>query len=205
MRKTPAELSPTKRAQILSGASAVFSDLGYERASVDAIAARAGVSKATIYNHFEDKKALFLACLSEEGRALEERLREVLDTPSGDLERDLQLIGEAVLRLLLSPATLKRYRIFAAQVDRFPELGVALFEHGLRPTQLRMTRYLERASATGALRLEDPAQAALDFLALCQGDIPLRAQLGVLESLTDEQIRARVAHAARVFLCSYRP
>ena len=40
--------------QILSGARAVFAELGYERGSVDEAAARAGVSKATVYNHFHE-------------------------------------------------------------------------------------------------------------------------------------------------------
>ena len=53
-----ADTSSAKRRQILDGARQVFSELGYERASVDQIAARAGVSKATVYNHFQDKKAI---------------------------------------------------------------------------------------------------------------------------------------------------
>src|SRR5512133_2295313 len=55
-----------KRGQILAGARQVFGELGFERASVDLIAARAGVSKATIYNHYDDKNALFVACATQE-------------------------------------------------------------------------------------------------------------------------------------------
>ena len=58
-----ADLSPAKREQILEGARQAFTEHGYERASVDLVAARAGVSKATVYNHFEDKRALFTAAL----------------------------------------------------------------------------------------------------------------------------------------------
>ncbi|HVI96538.1 MAG TPA: helix-turn-helix domain-containing protein, partial [Anaeromyxobacter sp.] len=61
---------PAKRRQILDGARLVFGELGYERASVDLIAARAGVSKATVYNHFADKQALFVAAVVEECEAL---------------------------------------------------------------------------------------------------------------------------------------
>lgn len=47
LETTEQTLSP-KRLLVLSGARAVFREVGFERASVDTIAARAGVSKATV-------------------------------------------------------------------------------------------------------------------------------------------------------------
>ncbi len=73
------EMVPAKRRQILSGARQVFGELGFERASVDLIAARAGVSKATVYNHFEDKKALFVAAVVQEADEMRARFRGCLD------------------------------------------------------------------------------------------------------------------------------
>ncbi|MEU4226451.1 TetR/AcrR family transcriptional regulator [Nonomuraea sp. NPDC026600] len=57
--------SPAKRRAILDAAIQVFTDLGYARASVDAIAAQAGVGKQTVYGHFGDKEQLFLAAIQE--------------------------------------------------------------------------------------------------------------------------------------------
>ena len=54
-------VSGRKRDEIQRAALALFSRDGYERTSVDAIAAEAGVSKRTVYNHFGDKENLFLA------------------------------------------------------------------------------------------------------------------------------------------------
>ena len=48
-----------KRAAILDAAEALFVSDGYELTSVDAISARAGVSKRTVYDHFGDKLTLF--------------------------------------------------------------------------------------------------------------------------------------------------
>ena len=48
-----------KRRAILDAAAEVFAASGYERASIDAIAARAGVSKPTVYSHFGGKEQLF--------------------------------------------------------------------------------------------------------------------------------------------------
>jgi len=54
-------LSEEKRARIMAGAGAVFAADGYEGASMAGIAARAGVSKGTLYNYFPSKAALFAA------------------------------------------------------------------------------------------------------------------------------------------------
>src|SRR5690606_26182747 len=76
-----------KRRQILAGARDVFREMGFERSSVDQIAARAGVSKATLYNYFRDKQALYAACLSQEADALRDGVRCMLlrSEPTGDV------------------------------------------------------------------------------------------------------------------------
>ena len=59
---------PDKRRAIMRAANLVFGRDGYTRATVDAIAREAGVSKKTIYNHFDDKEALFLTGALEASR-----------------------------------------------------------------------------------------------------------------------------------------
>src|SRR5512140_1073421 len=93
---------PAKRRQILIGAREVFSEQGYERASVDHIAARAGVSKATVYNHFHDKKALFVAAVVEDCDLFRAGLEGCVEGPAGGVEQVLQSIGERVMSVSLS-------------------------------------------------------------------------------------------------------
>src|SRR5512144_2029152 len=101
---------PEKRRHILRGAREVFREQGFERASVDVIAARAGVSKATVYNHFADKKALFVAVVVEETDALRASLAACLERSGEDLERALQGMGEKILTLWLTPSVAALYR-----------------------------------------------------------------------------------------------
>src|SRR5690606_35877710 len=54
---------PGKRAAILEAAKAMFTRLGFDGASMDQIAAEAGVSKLTVYSHFGDKESLFAAAV----------------------------------------------------------------------------------------------------------------------------------------------
>lgn len=198
------DLSPAKRKQILNGARLVFSELGYERASVDLIAARAGVSKATIYNHFADKKALFVAGFFEESNELRTNVLSLLDTADGDVTAHLRNAGEQFMRLLLSPPAVAISRIIMAESSRFPELGEAFFQAGQHCMRERMSAYLRRWAELGALRIDDPSRAAVHFVALCKGDLHSRAQLGVQPAPTEDDIRETVRAAVDVFVRAYR-
>ncbi|MBK9519947.1 MAG: TetR/AcrR family transcriptional regulator [Anaeromyxobacter sp.] len=199
------ELSTVKRRQILAGARLAFGELGYERTSVDLVATRAGVGKATVYNHFEDKQALFLACFSEEADALREALRRSLGQAGGDPAVALRRVGEQVVRTLISPAFLSLYRHTVAETERFPELGEAFFERGPAVVYQAIAAWLRRWEALGALRLADPHAAAVQFVGLCQGTLVLRARLGLRPSPSTEVVRATVRDAVRAFLRAYGP
>ena len=191
----------TKRAQILAGARDAFSEMGYERTSVDLVAARAGVSKATVYNHFEDKKALFVACFSEEADAMRARLLALLEEPAGELEEALQRIGELTVTFRLSPAVDCLFRHTIAEVVRFPEVGATLYERGPRVVQGALAAYLRRWDEKGVLRIDDARSAAIQFWVMCQGDLVLRSQLGV--RCAPEEVRETVARAVRTFVRAY--
>jgi AcrR family transcriptional regulator len=199
------ESVPAKRRQILAGARQVFSELGFERASVDLIASRAGVSKATVYNHYEDKKALFVACAMQESEEMRAELRACLAEAAGDVEQVLQFIGEKVMKVFLSPGFICLHRHIIAEVARFPEIGREIFERGPTVTHEAIASYLERCDRSGALRIDDTRAAAVQFLALCQGDLLARARLGILTYPVDEQVRETVSRAVRTFVRAFRP
>jgi AcrR family transcriptional regulator len=196
------ELPAAKRRQILAGARRAFGELGFERASVDLVAARAGVSKATVYNHFEDKKALFVACFAEEADALRESLVALLREPEGDVEEALQRIGEVTVTFLLSPAVEALYRHTIAEAARFPEVGRKLFERGPRVVQDALAAWLRRWDEKGALRIEHPRAAAVQLASLCQGDLLLRTQLGMRPAAGE--VKESVRRAVATFLAAYR-
>lgn len=199
------QLSPAKRSQILAGAREVFADLGYERASVDLVAARAGVSKATVYNHFRDKRALFVASFLEDADELRDELKQVLsEAPSGEVEQALQRLGEKLLGILLSRPIIVLWRHTMAVAGRFPDLGEALFECGPAVGYQLIGAYLKRWHDRGALRIPDPRSAAVQFHLLCQGELVTRARLGVEERPSAELQRETVRRAVRTFVKAYR-
>jgi AcrR family transcriptional regulator len=200
-----AECIPAKRRKILDGARQVFAEQGFDRATVDQIAARAGVSKATVYNHFQDKQALFVAAVVELCDDFRAGLERCLEDPAGDPEHVLQSIGEQVMMVSLSPSTSCLYRQAIAEAQRLPEIGRMVFERATIPVQETVASHLRRWNEVGALRIDDPRSAAIAFVALCQGDLVIRLRLGVLERPVDDQVRETVRRAVSIFVRAHRP
>jgi TetR/AcrR family transcriptional repressor of mexJK operon len=202
-----ASTAAAKRQQILAGARQVFGEVGFERASVDLIALRAGVSKATVYSHFGDKKRLFVACILEESDAMRAGLEACLASgrSSGDVEDVLQAIGEKVMAVFLSPAVASLYRQTVAETARFPEIGRMLFEGGPRMLQDAIAAHLQRWHDRGALQIPDARSAAIQLLALYQGDLLTQSRLGVLPLPVDALVRETVERAVQTFVRAYRP
>jgi len=199
------ESVPAKRRQILAGGRQVFAELGFERASVDLIASRAGVSKATIYNHYEDKKALFVACIAHDAEEMRAGFCACMGEPARDVEQALQLIGEKMMRVFLSPPVVALYRHIIAEAARFPDLGQTIFDRGPNVIHDAVASYLQQWGRKGALRIDDARSAAVQFVALCQGDLVSRARLAVLTYPVDDQVHETVKRAVRTFVRAYRP
>ena len=77
--KTLREGSTQKRAAILTAARELFLSDGFDRTSVDAVAARAGVSKRTVYDYFGDKQTLLQAVVDGVGQSLITTIGRILD------------------------------------------------------------------------------------------------------------------------------
>jgi AcrR family transcriptional regulator len=116
--------SPEKERQILDGAAAAFSRDGYEGASMSGIAAAAGVSKGTLYNYFNGKKALFTAFVQRE---CTEKLLLIFDELDGEapIQATLLRVGRRIMDMLLSDTGLAIYRMVVAEARKFPELAEA--------------------------------------------------------------------------------
>lgn len=193
-----------KYEQVIAGAREVFLQEGYEGASVDVIARVAGVSKATLYSYFPDKRHLFVEVATRECRRQARVAIETIDTARPPAE----VLFEAAERLMgfvLSDLGCAVFRIVVAEAERFPELGREYWESG--PGQVRriLGSYLAEAVARGELAICDIPMAADQFAELCKADLFTRRLMGVADPPGPEA-RARVARAAvETFLARYAP
>jgi len=147
------------REHILWTAKDVFLNLGFERTSMDEVAARAETSKRSLYAHFESKEKLFLAVIALVRDSFLNRLRTPADYSEKPAEA-LALFCSRYLETLLHQAGIQMCRLSLAETTRFPEGAAQYFDVMFTEVHARLSAYLRtcfglpaRASAEAAQRL----------------------------------------------------
>lgn len=195
--------SDSKNRQIFDAAVALFIRQGYEATRIEEVAARAGVSKQTIYSHFDGKDHLFAAAMTH--------VCERLGMPAG-FEQDprapavvLAEIGGQFLRLLLTEESMRLYRLLLSNVERHPDVAQLFYTTGPRTFITRLAAYLKAQSDAGVLRVAHPERAAAQFFSLMRGELHMRAVLGVEPRPTEAEIDRYIREATRVFVRGHAP
>ena len=147
------------REHILWAAKDVFLDMGFERASMDVVAARAQTSKRSLYAHFESKEKLFLAVIDLVRGLFLSRLKMPGDYSDKPAEA-LTTFCARYLETLLYDATARMCRVSMAETERFPDGAAQYFDVLFTEVETRLSAYLKtafrlsaRASAEAAQRL----------------------------------------------------
>lgn len=120
---TPLEPLNAKQTQILKGAIQVFLQRGYAGTSMDRVAISAGVSKQTIYSHFQDKEGLFRALMEQLTIRRFEAAMHYPEDLQGDPEVILRRVAETYLLKVADREYLAFLRLILAEAPRFPELA----------------------------------------------------------------------------------
>jgi TetR/AcrR family transcriptional repressor of mexJK operon len=196
---------PAKRAAIARAALDLFVRDGYERTSVDAIAAEAGVSKRTVYSHYADKERLFLAVVEDTYDGLMGQVRDIadreLDRP-GDAPQKLTAFVTSVARAISgSDERAALLRLIISEAPRFPDLLRTW--QGRRSVSSLLTRVVAGLPPGSGLAIGDPAQAADYLSALTFGQINSRTLFGLIK-LSDDDLDALIQGGIAVFLRAYR-
>lgn len=188
--------------QVLDGARRVFIAKGYEGASVDDIARAAGVSKATLYSYFTDKRQMFAEVYQAEIEHLAESTMQDL---SADIAPELALRAAArrLIGYLISDFGRAMYRICVTESARFPEIGQSFYERGPELGRARLGVYLRAAAARGDLVIEDFDLAADQFFQLCQTTLCDRMLCNVQTQFSEAEIARVVDGAVAMFMARY--
>ena len=163
LTKEPRQLSPDKAAAILAGGMQEFLAHGFAGTSMDRVAAAAGVSKATVYSHFQDKEGLFIALIEQ---LVTGEFRSIYDTNASDPPAEpkifLRELAHRVLDLGANdPQFLNFMRVIIGESGRFPQLARA-FVLNIERTSFRLLhQYFETCPQ---LKLADPEATARIFI-----------------------------------------
>jgi AcrR family transcriptional regulator len=193
---------PDKRRLILDAAAPVFGNEGYERASVDAIAAAAGVSKPTIYSHFGGKEQLFRASVADSAVQQNAEALQVirqLDFATDGWRDSLLALGERLVGCQRSDCAIFLRRMIAAESARDPEVYRAVREQAMEPILEALAGRLAMLGNAGHLRVPDPALAARQFLALVGAEIDELTEHGT-KAVPDATIAHAVAAGVDTFV-----
>ncbi len=190
--------------QVLAGAREVFLRDGFEGASVDDIARAAGVSKATLYSYFPDKRLLFMEVAKAQCQHQAEAAISTMDTtrPPAEVLRE---IGHTFLGFIFSQMGQRIFRICVAESDRFPELGREFYQSGPMTMRNAVVAYLHAARDRGEVRIGDMDLAADQFAELCKADLWPKLIFGLRDSFTEDEITRIVDGAIETFMARYGP
>jgi len=136
---------------------------GYAATSMDKVAAAAGVSKATVYSHFQDKPSLFAAIVQA---LAEEKFRTMFDPRDEDaLQGEPEVVLREIAQQVLDEADYesqfcKFIRLIIGESGRFPELSEPYVQNIAKPLIYGLTRYLR---SRDELQLADPEATARVF------------------------------------------
>jgi AcrR family transcriptional regulator len=191
--------SEQKQAAILESARSVFFEDGYDVASMDRIAAVAGVSKRTVYGHFGSKNELFINVMFDMCRANSDPLGMTLDMEQ-PVETVLKGLGKAFLTMIFDPEGMALFRILVSQSANFPELGQAFFDGGPKELIAKITEYLGEQQKQGRIQVGDCEEAAGSFLASLFGSHQMRCLVTATPPPDEKQIDAMVDGAVGRFL-----
>lgn len=156
--------------QVLEGARKIFMSDGFEGASVDDIAKSAGVSKATLYSYFPDKRLLFMEVAKSECVRQADHAVEAID-PNAPIADVLREAAWQMVDFFTSEFGQRVFRLCVAESDRFPELGREFYNSGPALVRERLGGFIQCAIARGELEVEDLALAADQFSELCKTDL----------------------------------
>jgi AcrR family transcriptional regulator len=170
---------------------------------MDAIAAKAGVSKRTVYSHFPGKDVLFAAVMTRHCGKVSGGDVWALDP---EIEPREMLIdrGRRFLRLITSREAIALFRTVTAEAERFPELGRAFFESGPKCWVGSFEAYLRAQHEKKRLRIPNPELAAKFLFTLLKDPLHMRRMLGVQKEVTEAEIDAHVDNVVDAFLEHYR-
>lgn len=203
-RRPSGERAERKRRQIVRAAREIFVREGFD-AGMDAIAAEAGVSKVTVYNHFGGKENLFLAVI---GDALEEVLGETVAgseqrmAETGDLREALRWAARGWVDGLGRPDVRALRDLVVSQTKRFPELGEAWRQNGPERARPGLAAIFDRLVAEGRLEMPDVDVAIVQLYSLVLYPQLIHNQYGtpLAAKVTEELITSGVD----MFLMYYR-
>ena len=187
------------RERILVAATDLFLAEGYGSTTIEAVAARAGISKRTFYDRFDDKAVLFAAVVHR----IIDAIRPPPEVPlieGAALPAILRRLAGFMLHAALSPQAIALHRLVNAESARFPELVRAVASDGsTREGITLISDLLACKLRRSKLSAEDRAFAAQQFIYMVV-TLPQRRAMGFGTPMTPDELEFWADRVVGLFL-----
>lgn len=198
----PQRLTDRKREAIIQAAISEFRAHGFEITSMDKIAATAGVSKRTVYNHFPSKEELFAEILNQ-------LWARIIAEPSVSYDREqplheqLRLMLREKVQMMADENFLTLARVAIAATIHSPERAQNMIER-MGEREEGLTVWIRAAQADGRLKPVDPEFAAHQVQGLLKA-FAFWPQISLGRAALDPDAQDAVAESAlEMFLALYQ-
>ena len=189
-----------RRLRVHAAVRELLSEQGF-KVSMEAVAARAGCSKQTLYAQFGNKQGLLRSLIEEH-----------LDLATTPLARDVEdprgtLLAFATQHLehLCDPSVMATNRLLTAEAHHFPQEAQSLYHDGCDTLQQRLADWIGNAMRQGRLRHDEPHFAAEMLLGMIAGLDLERQRFGVAHRASDEARQRWARFAVDTFLRAFSP
>lgn len=194
----------SKADTVLRAARKIFLAHGFGSATTDMIQREAAVSKSTVYAHYANKEALFVAVVEAECRHFAAAVRAITFKP-GQLKVTLTALARTYLDVVLSPSGLALHRIVVSEGVRFPALAHTFYMEGPSVITAMVSDHLARAVDAGDIALGElhPEEAARVFINMVRSEPQLHALTHPDTPLVVAQIERWITLVVETFIRAY--
>lgn len=191
-----------RRRAMLDAASTLFFEKGYEAATLGEIVARSGGSLTTLYELFGNKTGLLAALVAERCLSMAAVIDSVAIAEPHPREA-LRTVAHHLFDQMTDPSGIALLRIVIGEGGRQPELGRQFYEAGPAAGCRIMGRFLANQAAQGALRVDDPDEAARHFFHMLLGDHHMRMLCGLPVAADSREVAGHIERTVDAFMRAY--
>lgn len=193
-------------ADLLATARKAFLEHGFDATTVNDIAARAGISKSSLYRDYESKHALFEAVVTDWTTRGRDSVRPHLEAlaHTSDLDHALRDFATVLRAAILSPEVTAMRRLVAAESRRFPDVAALYLETSWQANIAALAATLSIMADRGLIDTDDPHTAAEQLVWLTVGPAMNATTITGQRQHDDTDAQQQLEAAVHTFLARYR-
>ena len=151
--------------ELQAAALALFVEKGFAATRLDDVAARAGVSKGTLYLYFDSKVALFQSVIEEGVAPILDAVDHMIATHEGSSEALIRQLVTSLWSHVVGTPLEGLTKLVVSEARNFPEIAQFYYDKVIHRSRLQLLKVVERAISRGEFRPLD-VKATVDAIIL---------------------------------------